>query len=225
MIETSFTRVDRSSIAARDFYNRISAFYDLLAASSERRYTGLGLRLLAVRQGQRVLEIGFGTGQALVALSHAVGAAGQVFGLDISEGMCHVARRRSRQAGVLHRVGLTQGDAMGLPFPSAYFDALFMSFTLELFDTPQIPQVLASCRRVLKPSGRLCIVSLSKDRHLGLMGQLYERLHNRFPNYLDCRPIPLVFILEQEGFNILAAQQHAMWGLPVGIALAETAQE
>jgi ubiquinone/menaquinone biosynthesis C-methylase UbiE len=220
--DNSITRVLRPNSSAKVFYDRISGFYDLLAASSERRYTVAGLHKLTVKPGQNVLEIGFGTGQALVALAQAVGDEGNVCGIDISEGMYRVAQRRVQKAGISNRINLSLGDAINLPYQSATFDAVFTSFTLELFDTPQIPEVLAECRRVLKPDGRICVVALSKDKKLGLVGKLYEYLHTRFPKYLDCRPIPILAILSREGFRVLDAEQHAMWGLPVGIALAET---
>lgn len=221
MTENPYTRVPRSKASAQDFYNRISGFYDLLAASSERRYTEAGLQKLAVKDGESVLEIGFGTGQALVALAHAVGEMGRVCGIDISTGMYRVARRRILEAGISHRVELCVGDAQSLPWKDAQFDALFISFTLELFDTPQIPMVLAECQRVLMRQGRVCVVALSKDKGLGPIGQLYEWLHNKFPTYLDCRPIPIESILNREGFRVIEAEQRTMWGLPVGIVLAE----
>jgi demethylmenaquinone methyltransferase/2-methoxy-6-polyprenyl-1,4-benzoquinol methylase len=130
MKETSFTRVNRSTATARVFYNRISGFYDQLAASSERRYTTAGLHKLAAEQGQNILEIGFGTGQALVALARAVGDHGHIYGLDVSEGMYRVARRRIQQAGLANRVVSSWRHEFALA--ASALRCSITSFTLEL---------------------------------------------------------------------------------------------
>jgi ubiquinone/menaquinone biosynthesis C-methylase UbiE len=98
-----------------------------------------------------VLEIGPGTGHALVALAGSVGPAGQVIGVDLSARMLGRSRRRAVQAGETSRTRLIQADAHRLPLRAGAFDALFMSFVLELTDTPQIPALLDGCRRVLRP--------------------------------------------------------------------------
>jgi len=99
-------------------------------------------------------------------------------------------------------------------------DGIFSSFTLELFDTPQIPEVLKEFKRVLKPGGRLVVVSLSKDQPLPWMGRLYERLHTTYPRVLDCRPIPVQSIISKGGFEINQARELSMWGIPVSIVKA-----
>jgi ubiquinone/menaquinone biosynthesis C-methylase UbiE len=78
----------------REFYDGISRAYDLIADSSEHAARDLGLRALGVSSGERVLEIGCGTGHALVSLAGEVGPTGQVHGIDVSSGMMAVARRR-----------------------------------------------------------------------------------------------------------------------------------
>ncbi|MCD6371912.1 MAG: hypothetical protein J7L39_04340 [Candidatus Aenigmarchaeota archaeon] len=49
-----------------------------------------------------------------------------------------------------------------------------MSFTLELFDTPEIPKILTEIKRVLKPKGRLGIISMPKEDENSLLLKLYE---------------------------------------------------
>ncbi|MCJ7652232.1 MAG: 2-heptaprenyl-1,4-naphthoquinone methyltransferase, partial [Actinobacteria bacterium] len=58
-------RVTRSKEQARASYDRLSRFYDLLSAVGEKKCVDAGLGMLGVEQGDRILEIGFGTGRAL----------------------------------------------------------------------------------------------------------------------------------------------------------------
>jgi ubiquinone/menaquinone biosynthesis C-methylase UbiE len=213
--------VERSKQEAKATYDQLSGWYDLLAGWSETKLLNDGLRRLNATKGEQVLEIGFGTGHGLVALARQVGKSGRVYGLDISEGMLQVARREIQQEGLADKVGLRLGDAEQMPFEDDSFDAVFMSFVLELFDTPQIPVVLKECQRVLRSGGRISVVSLFKEGRAGVVLQLYEWAHRQFPKLLDCRPIFLERALEDAGFQLLEKVERSMWGLPVEIVVAE----
>jgi ubiquinone/menaquinone biosynthesis C-methylase UbiE len=212
------SRVIRSKDEARTSYNKLSRWYDLVSGSSEKKYRDVGLQKLAARPGERALEIGFGTGHCILALAEAVGAEGKVCGIDLSEGMLGIAQARIDGAGLQDRVDLRAGDALHLPFGPGSFDGVFMSFTLELFDTPEIPQVLEQCRTALKPGGRLAVVSLVKKP--GTAVRIYEWFHERMPAAVDCRPIHAQADLEAAGFELREATPMSMWGLPVEIILS-----
>ena len=214
-------RVSRSKTEAQASYDRLSRWYDLLSGSSEARPRQDGLALLKVLPGEQVLDTGPGTGHSLAALAHAVGKSGCVQGLDLSPAMLTVSRARLEKAAGCANVSLACGDALRLPYPAGAFDAVFSSFNLELFDTPEIPLVLKECRRVLCPGGRICVVSLSRTGKSQAMIKLYEWSHDRFPAFIDCRPIYVQASLEQAGFRILAVHCMSMWGLPVEIVLAQ----
>jgi demethylmenaquinone methyltransferase/2-methoxy-6-polyprenyl-1,4-benzoquinol methylase len=210
-------RVTRPKDAARTAYDRLSRWYDWIT-SSEKHFTEIGLRMLNVQAGEKVLEIGFGTGQSLVALAHSAGESGKVYGIDLSEGMFQVAQEKIARAGLSSRIELHLGDAAILPFENDFFDVIFISFTLELFDTPEIPFVLGECKRVLLEDGRLGVVALEKKDCRAI--KIYEWFHARMPTLVDCRPIYVRNIIEAAGFELTKASEEALWGLPVEIVTA-----
>ena len=223
-MDAPISRVNRSKESARASYNRLSRWYDMIAGSTEKKYRDWGLEKLAAQPGETILEIGFGTGHCLVALAKAVGSTGQVLGLDISDGMLAIARERLQAEGLGDRVDLHLGDAAKLDFiPASSLDGVFMSFTLELFDNPEIPAVLQECYRILKPGGRLAVVSMTKTDPPGVAVRMYEWFHETMPNYADCRPIFARQAMEQTGFKIQDVSVSSMWGLPVEIVLGRKA--
>jgi demethylmenaquinone methyltransferase/2-methoxy-6-polyprenyl-1,4-benzoquinol methylase len=212
-------RVFQSRDETKAFYNKISQVYDLLADRSEEPVRQAGLEKLNARSGETVLEIGFGTGHSLVALAQATGSSGKVYGIDLSDGMLEIARERLENEGLAEWAELTCGDATRLPYPDETMDAIFMSYTLELFDTPEIPKVLAECLRVLRPGGRIVGVGMSKEGEDGVILHLYEWTHKHFPNFVDCRPIFVRNSMEASGFIIQSVEKMTIW-VPVEIVLA-----
>lgn len=155
-------------------------------------------------------------GEHSFPLWRSSGSCGMVIGLDLSEEMLFIAREKPEIRTM--NIELVQGDARALPFCNCSVDALFMTFSLELFSDSVIPRVLEECRRVLSQEGRLTVVSLAEGTNLAV--HLYTWLHRHFPGYLDCRPIPLEQVIQAAGFETISRERISLWGLPVVIVAA-----
>ena len=114
--------------------------------------------MLAARPGERMLEIGPGTGLQSLHVAGQLGAAGRLDIVDIQRPMLdHVTRRDT--SGV---IVATQADARELPFGEGVFDAVYL--VTALGEIPDPGAVLREVRRVVRPGGRL-VVGEFFDRH------------------------------------------------------------
>lgn len=215
--------VPRTKEEAKRFYDKISRAYDYLTGAFERKHAERALECLSINEGEVVLEIGFGSGHCLKWIVQSVGEAGKACGIDISAGMLEVTKRRLGKAQLIDRVGLCRGDAAKLPYSDNAFDAVFVSFTLELFDTPDISKVLEEVKRVLRRTGRLGIASMSRETGNSASLRLYEWAHKKWPRYVDCRPIYLKESLTNAGYRIRSREMTRMVGLPIEIIVATKA--
>ncbi|MEZ6079164.1 MAG: methyltransferase domain-containing protein [Pirellulaceae bacterium] len=202
----------------KSFYDRISHAYDLIADGGEHEARQRGLELLNIQPGESVLEIGFGTGHTLLALAKAVGPSGHVVGIDISTGMRDVARNRLPRRKLRKPGSIASADCAASTAESATVDAVTMSFTLELFPLHEIPILLAECRRVLRPHGRLGVVSMAtvdEGERASMLEKTYVWMHNHFPHIVDCQPIPLEVLLASAGFSIQQKAKLEIFTMPV----------
>jgi ubiquinone/menaquinone biosynthesis C-methylase UbiE len=107
--------------------------------------------MLGVTEGQRILDVGCGTGGATRVLADVVGNSGRAVGVDSSETMLRVARERSKNLKL--PIDFQLSDACKLPFPDSYFDRVFALRVFEIVENPA--QVLREMFRVAKPGGRI----------------------------------------------------------------------
>ena len=99
-----------------------------------------------------------------------------------------------------------------------------MSFTLELFPLEVIPAVLSECRRVLKPGGRLGVVSMATvppGEHESALERTYVWMHTHFPHIVDCQPIPLEDLVVQAGFTLEQSERIELSTMPVAMVVAK----
>ena len=206
----------------RAFYDRISHVYDLLSDSNEGPARRAGVDALAVQPGESVLELGFGTGNEVLELAKRVGPTGRVAGIDVSEGMRAVTQKKLDEAQPEATIELSVGDARKLPYPDQSFDAVYTSFTLELFPLEDIPGVLAEVKRVLKPGGRFGVVSMATvkaGQHASMLEKSYVWMHQHFPHIVDCQPIDTEGVVAEAGLRISTVQEREIWTMPVRVVV------
>jgi ubiquinone/menaquinone biosynthesis C-methylase UbiE len=211
---------DTETDITRRFYDRISVAYDLIADAGEHETRERGLAALDVKEGEHVLEIGYGTGHSVLELAGKVGDNGKVCGVDISPGMHDAAMTRLQKAGLADRVDLQVAPVPPIPWPDANFDVVTMSFTLELFPLDQIPIVLAEAKRVLRNDGRIGVVSMSvtpSGQKDSLLEKSYKWMHQHFPHIVDCQPIPAAHLLQEAGFALTHNETLEIWSMPVAV--------
>ena len=149
------------------------------------------IALAAVRPGERVLDVGCGSGATSMALARLVGPRGHVTGLDVSGPMIELARKRS--VG-LDNLDWVLADAATHDFPPASTDLLFSRFGVMFFGEPVV--AFANLRRALKPGGRLvfaCWRLLNENPWMLLPLQAVQPLVPPMPRPGPNEPGPFAF--------------------------------
>lgn len=132
-----------------DWSRAVEAFNESAEALTRRARI---LDALALKPGDRVLDVGCGPGHQVAQLSAAVGNTGLVEGVDVAEEAVEIARRRCATLG---NVRFQVGNASRLPYGDNVFDAVMSSQVFEYLD--DVPAALSEVRRVLKVGGRVLI--------------------------------------------------------------------
>ncbi|MBX3606968.1 MAG: methyltransferase domain-containing protein [Piscinibacter sp.] len=128
----------------------------------------------ALAPGQRVLDVGCGTGALTLAAAGRVGAQGQVVGLDSNPEMLAVARRHASA------VEWRAGRAEALPFEAASFDAVLSQFAMMFFDDPVA--ALREMQRVRRPGGSIAIAvcdAVERSPGYAALARLLDELFGR----------------------------------------------
>lgn len=196
--------MDSTNADVRRVFDKIADRYDRQMALWE-HWLFRGNRQWAVSQAQgRVVEIAIGTGLNLPLYP----AEATVIGIELSEPMLELARRRAAEAGLADRVELRQGDAQVLDLPDGCADTVLSTFTLCT-----IPDPAAAVReafRILRPGGQILLAEHGPSSNLVLRAGMraLEPLSVRFgADHLTRDPRPL---LEQAGFRINTVQRRTL---------------
>jgi ubiquinone/menaquinone biosynthesis C-methylase UbiE len=204
-----------SAEAARRLYDWLGARYDW-AERYEGRAKARAIDLLGLAPGLRALNVGVGTGLDQARLEAAVQPDGRAFGVDLAPAMLELSRARAGTP-------LCRADARRLPFSTDSFDRLFSSYVLDLIPAADLPGLLAELRRVLRPGGRLALVSLTEGADpLSRAAIAAWKLAYRASPLLcgGCRPLQLGSLAQRAGFTIAAREVVVQLGVPSEVLVA-----
>jgi demethylmenaquinone methyltransferase / 2-methoxy-6-polyprenyl-1,4-benzoquinol methylase len=147
--------LDKQPHEVAAMFDGVAARYDLtntvLALGQDRGWRKATREALELRPGDRVLDVGAGTGVSTAELARSGAYA---VGVDISLGMLYAGRR------IRPRVPLLAGDALRLPFRDGSFDAVTISFALR--NVVDAGAALRELSRVTRPGGRLVVCEFSQ---------------------------------------------------------------
>ncbi len=155
------TEGDRKRTAVRGMFAGIARGYDrmngLMSFGLHHRWRGFAVSRLALREGDRALDVCCGTGDFMIPLRGAVGSSGRVFGVDFCLPMLEGAQEK------LGASALALGDACRLPVASGAFDAVSVGWGLR--NVPNLDAALTEAARVLKPRGRFVSLDMARPRN------------------------------------------------------------
>lgn len=171
----------------------------------------------AVRDGERVLDVGTGTGLSLVPLV-AKNPHGGTVGIDATPAMLRRARARLA-ATPRPRYALHQAEATALPHAADTFDAVHSSYLVDVLPRSRLRPALAEMRRVLRPDGRLVLAYLAPPTRP--VERLWASLARRLPRLFGgARPVEVRPALRRVGFSVRRATARAQLGLRSAVVRA-----
>lgn len=222
-------------------FDAIAGRYDLLnhvlSAGIDRRWRKRAIRSLALRGGERVLDVCTGTADLAIEAVRARPAAKAVVGVDFAAAMLRVGHGKIARGGLAGRIALVRGDAMQIPLADRSVDAVTIAFGIRNVENPAA--ACAELHRVVKPGGRIAILEFAVPTMPGVralylwyfnhvlprIGRVVSR-HNAAYEYLPASvgafasPGEFVTILRHQGFSEIAADP-----LTFGVVFLYTARK
>ncbi|HZQ73906.1 MAG TPA: methyltransferase domain-containing protein [Burkholderiales bacterium] len=166
--------------AVKSAYRRYAGVYDALFGPVLQAGRTAVIESLALRSGERVLEVGVGTGLSLPLYPADV----RVTGIDVSGEMLAKARERVARRGLKNVEALLEMDAQAMSFPEASFDKVVAMYVISVVAHPE--RLLAELRRVCRPGGEVLIVNHVRSDNRAIAA--VEKALARFSDQLGFHP-------------------------------------
>lgn len=170
--------MDLTSVRAA--YGRYANFYDILFGVHFEPGRLATVRSVNTRPGQRILEVGVGTGLSLPKYR----SDARIVGIDVSPEMLRKARERVERLALRQVEALHEMDAQAMRFPDDSFDAVAAMYTVAA--VPDLGRLFEEVRRVCVPGGAIAVVNHFASG--GLVGGLIERVTAPLSSTIGFRP-------------------------------------
>lgn len=148
----------------RTLFDQIADNYDslnqVMSAGQWERWHREFVLHTGLKPGDHCLDVACGTADLSMLAAAQVQPGGSVIGIDFSENMLAVGRRRVAQSPYKEAIALQWGNAMDLQFPDNQFDGVTMGWAMR--NVASIPKTLSEIYRVLKPGGRFVCLEAAK---------------------------------------------------------------
>ncbi|CCZ06843.1 MULTISPECIES: bifunctional demethylmenaquinone methyltransferase/2-methoxy-6-polyprenyl-1,4-benzoquinol methylase UbiE [Culturomica] len=159
--------------AVQGIFNDIAPSYDrlnhFLSLNIDKKWRRKAIRCLQGNDKGKLLDVACGTGDFSIAASQA--GVSRIIGIDISEKMLEIGRKKVEAAGLAAKIDLRYGDSERMEFADETFDAVTVAFGVRNFEHLEIG--LKEMYRVLKQEGKVVILEFSMPRYFP-MRQLYR---------------------------------------------------
>lgn len=143
-------------------FDSISERYDflnhMLSMNIDKGWRKKVVKIAAAENPKHILDVATGTGDLAIALTKA--NPEKITGIDISNGMLEVGRKKVAEKGMASTITLQQADSENLPFEDNTFDVVSVAFGVRNFEN--LEKGLSEIRRVLKPGGKALVLEFSQ---------------------------------------------------------------
>lgn len=163
-----------------NMFDKIAFRYDFLnrflSAGIDVRWRKKALRELLPLKPKQLLDVATGTGDVAI-LANKILASEKITGIDISEGMLEIGKKKIEKAGLQDKIQLQKGDSEKILFDDASFDAITVAFGVRNYEN--LETGLREMLRVLRPGGKLVVLEFSKPKN-----PLFKVVYNLYMNFV-----------------------------------------
>ncbi len=198
-----YANSDTKKKQIEDMFDNVASNYDMLnqtlSVGKHNTWRKKAIAQLADIQPKYILDIATGTADLAIAAMPL--NPSKIIGVDLSEGMLELGRKKIIAKKLDHIIALEKGDAENLRFEDNSFDAIMVSFGVRNFEN--LEKGLSNMYRTLKPKGKVMILEFSKPKNI------FVKLYYQFHNKVFVRLLGKIFSKDSSAYDYLPASVEA----------------